>query len=333
MFKAGFFKKNIRFNGVAGIRLSAVIATFLVSALFLPSCKKDRAPSPTPPPATPPTVPVLGYTAPTTFYNTYKQPVQVFQVDSPGTGPIVGAMGTKLYPTDNIFMYPSGQNVYYPFTLQLIEEYPVKDIILSNMPTVAGGRIMQAKPVISARAFKGTTELVLKPGKKLNMQTATISNMLTGNSVYYGFPSGTINDWTSNVTTLDPTITHDTLSSVTNVGSTYSMNIARMGWVTPGQLFTAGSTTSITFTCTGNTPQNINVFLIFNNDNSVMQVYSLVSGQVPIGTSLTMVAIAYDANNKLVYDKQSLTVTNGMTVALNPIVTTEANLLSVLGAL
>ncbi|MFI5150525.1 MAG: hypothetical protein ACHQRM_12380 [Bacteroidia bacterium] len=332
MFKSSYFRSAKQ--KISGFRMpmAALLILMLAGSLFMPSCKKSRAPSPstTPPP---PTVP-LGYTSPTTFYSTYKQPVQTFQVDSPGTGPIVGAMGTKLYPTDNIFMYPSGANVYYPFTLQLIEEYPVKDLILSNMPTVAGGKVMQARPAISARCFKGSTELVLKPGKKLPIQTGTVSPLLTGNTVYYGFPSGSINDWTNTVSTLDPAINPDTLSAVTNMGTSYGVNIARMGWVTPGQLYNpSGSTTSVTFTCTGNTPQNINVFLVFNSSSSVVQVYSLHSGAVPVGISCTMIAIAYDANNKLVYDKQNLTITSGMSVTLNPIVTTEANLLSILSTL
>ncbi|HXC07071.1 MAG TPA: hypothetical protein VNZ86_20065 [Bacteroidia bacterium] len=333
MHKTSFFHKTRQKLANVRLPLAGMLALLIAGSLFMPSCKKDRAPSPSPTTPPPPTVP-LGYTAPTTFYNNHKQPVQTFQVDSPGTGPIVGAMGTKLYPTDNIFMYPSGANVYYPFTLQLIEEYPVKDLILSQMPTIAGGQILQARPAISARCFKGTTELVLKPGKKLPIQTATVTPLLTGNKVYYGFPSGPINDWTSNVTTLDPTITNDTLSSVTNLTSSYAMNIARMGWVTPGQLYNpGGGMTAVTFTCTGNTPQNINVFLVFNSGNSVMQVYSLHSGQIPVGTACTMVAIAYDANNNLVYDKQNLTITSGMSVALNPVVTTEANLITILSGL
>jgi hypothetical protein len=327
MHTTPFQRMRNRTKSISGLRFSSFLVLLAVGTLFMPSCSKDRAQTAT-------TTVALGYTAPTAFYNKYKQPVQVLQVDSPGTGPIIDSMGTKLYPNANIFMFPNGNSVIYPFTLQMIDIYTVKQMILSTLPTVAGGKILEAKPEISARAFKGAQELVLRPGKKFHMETATMTSLLTGMSVYYGFSGSGFTDWTKTVGVLNPAISPDTLSSITNLASTYSMNIALMGWVNCGRLFSyTAATTPITFNCTGNTPQNINVFLVFNNSNSVMQAYSLVSGPVPVGTQLTMIAIAYDANNNLVYDKQSLTVTAGMSVTLNPIVTTEANLLSVLGTL
>jgi hypothetical protein len=308
-----------------GMSVKQCAVVILALSVVFQACKKDRAAA----------KPALGYTSGSAFYNKYQQQEQVFQVDSPGTGPIIGKMGTKLYPYANIFMFPNGANVTYPFTVKLIEIYPVKDIILSNMPTVAGGKIMESKAEIRARAFKGTTELVLRPGRKFGMETATVSNMLTGMSVFYGFPNGSITDWTNNVTTLDPTITPDTLSSVANLTSSYAMTIARMGWTACARLLSyTGGTSAITITATGNNPQNIDVFLVFkNNPTSVMKAYNLQSGQIPLGTQVTMVAIAYDQTGALVYDMQSLTVTSGMTVTLNPVATTESALLGVLSGL
>jgi hypothetical protein len=313
-----------------GLFICLPFIALLFGSILFPSCTKERTQAQTPATTPPP----LGYTQSNTFYSQNQQQEQVFTVDSPGTGPIIGNMGTKLYPYANIFMFPNGANVTYPFTLKLIEVYPVKDIILSNMPTIAGGKILDSKAEIRARAFKGTTELVLRPGRKFNMETATRTNMLTGMIDFYGFPGSNFTDWTGTVSTLDPTINPDTLSLVTNFTSSYSMNIARMGWVACAKLDNnTATTTSISFTASGNNPQNIDVFLVFQNIPCVMKAYNLTSGQIPIGTQLTMIAIANDANNNLVYDKQSITVAAGMTVTLNPVVTTSANLLSVLSAL
>jgi hypothetical protein len=310
-----------------GYRLWILFFTLILGVMLFPACKKTRVQSQT-------NTTALGYTNASAFHTTYQQQEQVFAVDSPGTGPIIGHMGTKFYPTDNIFMYPNGTNVYYPFTLKVFEIYGVKDVILSNLPPVAGGHILESKAAIRARAFKGSTELVLKPGRKFPMETATVPNMLAGMSDYYGFASGSIIDWTNNVTTLNPAINPDTLSSVTALASSYSMNIALMGWVDCARLYNnSATTTSVTFAAAGNNPQNIEVYMVFNTSASVMQVYSLHSGQIPIGVTCTVIAIAMDANNALVYDKQTITVTSGMTVTLNPVATTDANLLTVLGAL
>ncbi len=302
------------------------ILTFILGVILFPACKKTRVQSQN-------NTTSVGYTNATAFHSNYQQQEQTFTVDSPGTGPIVGHMGTKFYPYDNIFMYPNGQNVYYPFTLKVIEVYGPKDMILSQMPSIGGGHILETNATIRALCFKGASGLVLKHGRKFYMETATESAMLTGMSVWYGLASGSITDFTNVVSTLDPSINPDTLSSVTNLASSYAMNIARMGWVNCAQLAPTGTNTTVTFSASGTNPQNIEVYLVFNNHTSVMQCYNLTSGQIPVGTNCTMVAFAMDANNNLVYDKQNLTITAGMTVTLNPQQTTDANLLAVLGTL
>ncbi len=322
------------------LRKGLIFTTFLIAFVFgsilFPSCSRQRTqtPAPTTSANNNNNTAALGYTNANTFHTQNQQQEQVFTVDSPGTGPIVGAMGTKLYPTANIFMFPNGGNVVYPFTIKLVEIYPNKDIILSNMPPIAGGKILDSKAEIRVRAYKDTTELVLRPGKKFNMQTATVSNILTQMSDFYGFQSGAITDWTNNVSTLNPAISPDTLSSVTNLASSYSMNIARMGWMDCAKFDASGGTpTTLSFTTTGNNIQNIEVYLVFQNIPCVMKAYNLVSGQIPIGTNLIMVAFAMNASNQLVYDKQTITVTAGQVVTLNMQSTTSANLLSVLAAL
>ena len=301
----------------------------LLSGLFciaFISCKKDRVPAKT----------VTGdYASPSSFYTQYQQPEQVFQIDSLSSGPLFGKEGTQLFPDKNIFMYPNGSNFTYPYTIKLIEIYTGKDMILSNMPSVATSNILETGGEIRARAFKGTQELVLRPGKKFHMQLDSNKTLLTGMSVYYGFVSNSINDWTKNLSSLDPTISPDTLSSVVNTPYLYSMNIGRMGWVNCARLYTSSKPTSVlTFTATGTNTQNIDVFIVFTSIHSVMKAYNMKSYPIPDGTPITVVAISRDLNqnSSLVYDKQTITVNGNQQVALNLVTTTDANLLSILSA-
>lgn len=297
----------------------------MVAIIASTSCKKDRAAA---------KIPAPNFASPASFYTQYQQPVQTFTVDSPGTGPIIGKEGTKLSGDASIFMYPNGQNVYYPFTLKLIEVYTGKDMILSNLPSIAGGKILETGGEISIRAYKGSQELVLKPGKKYFMELDTNTNLLTGMSVFYGFPNGNYTDWTNNLTSLDATINPDNLSSVLNMPLFYDMTIGRMGWVNCARLYTnANATTTISFTSQGTNTQNIDVFLVFKNIHSVMQVRGLVSQPVPVGTNLTVVAISRDSNqnNSMVYQAQDITVSSGMTVTLDLQPVSDAALLAALG--
>ncbi len=300
---------------------SLIMICSLLMVLF--ACTKQRAP-----------MKVSGpdYASPATFYTTYQQKVQTFTVDSPGTGPIIGAQGTRLSGDASVFMFPGGQSVHYPFTLQLIEVYTGKDMILSNLPSVAGGQLLQTMGEISINAYKGSQLLVLRPGKKYFMELDTNTSLYAGMSVYYGFPNGSYNDWTNNVTTLNSSIHPDTLSAVINYPYFYALNIARMGWVSCAEIVPDGSPATISFTSSGTNTQNINVFLVFKNTHSVMQVYNLKSGQVPVGDSLTVVALSRDSNsgNTMVYDIQPIKVTTGQVVTLNMVNTSDANLLTAL---
>jgi len=316
---------NYILNAAKGILFSLFVLT-----VFISSCTKERlADEKTAGPS---------YTSASSFYTANQQQEQTFQVDSPGTKPIIGKMGTILSGYDSIFMTPSGQSIYYPYTLKLIEIYPVKDMILSNMPSVGGGNILETGGEIRIRAFKGSTELVLKPGKRYPMLLDTNNTLLSNMKVFYGFAntagSTSFTDWTSNVTSLDPSINPDNLSQVVNYPLFYGMDIARMGWVNCARNYSNSSpTTPITFAAAGTNPQNIDIFLVFKDIHSMTQVYNLKSQPIPLGTNLTIVAISRDSNsgNTLVYDKQDITVSAaGMSVTLNMVSTTDANLLSIL---
>lgn len=320
------------------MKKSTFILLFLSGIIFYSSCTKQRAPVKTPGP---------NYVASSSFYTSNQQQVQTIQVDSLGTKPIIGKMGTVLSGDQSLFMDPANpsQNVGYPFTLKLIENYPIKDFILSQLPSVGAGKILQSQGEISIQAYKGKAPgsilLVLRPGKKYPMRLDSNITFITGNSIYYGFPntvsSRNITDWTSNVTSLDPKINPDTLSKVYLFANFCEVFIARMGYVSCAQNYSyPNAGTTITFTPPANSTngQNIDIYLVFKGIHSMMQVYNLTSMAVPTGTTLTYVAIATDSNsgNSLVYDSQTITVTAGQTVTLNPVAISSAALMTNLTA-
>ena len=306
-----------------GSSIRKPVLALSIIVLLISACKKERVES---------EKKKASYSKPTAFYNKNKQQEQEFDVDSTGSGIIRGKEGTILSGDGSIFMYPNKQSITYPFKLKLIEVYGAKDMILSNLPSVAGTTLLETGGEISIKAFKNNQELLLKPGKKYTMALDTNPNLLSGMKVFYGFVANNIQDWTGTVSTLDPTINPDTLSSIQNLPLFYLENIARMGWVNCARnLSASGSSTTISFTASGANPQAIDIFLV--SKNSVMQVYNLQSYPLPIGTPVTVIAIAMDQNNALVYDKQSITVSSGLQVTLNPVTTTEASLLTILGSL
>lgn len=304
------------------MKIKNILHTALItisSGILLSSCSKDRLLK-------------EEYSSMDSFFDKNKQQEQEFTIDSLGNGPIVGKMGTKIYVNKTIFMYADGSDITYPFTIRLIEIYPIKDMIFWKLPTVAGGNVIEIAAEIRVKAFKNGVELMLKPGKKYYMELATMTKLNTNMKVYYGFSASNYIDWTNNLASIVPI--NDTLSSVTANGTFYAMNVAKMGWTACARpTATSLSTTTMTFTAKGGNPQNISIFVVFKNFKAVAQVYNLTLGKIPLGEQVTVVAMAMNQNNEYVLHKQEITITANQQIALDMQPINETDLLSMLGSL
>jgi hypothetical protein len=128
------------------------------------------------------------------YLNTRKQQEQTFEIDSPGTAPIVGQQGTVIYQSADIFMYPNSDSVHYPYYVGLIELYTPKDMIYYQMPTYGSGHLLTTGGEIHVRAYKDSTELILRPGKFYITYFPT-SQIDSSMKVFHGTETGNIVDW------------------------------------------------------------------------------------------------------------------------------------------
>jgi hypothetical protein len=249
------------------------------------------------------------------YLDTKKQAVQVFEITDDGTAPVTGTQGTELWPYADIFMYTSGDSVKYPITIKLIELYTPKDMIYYQMPTVASGTLLKTAGEIRVRAFKDTTELVLRPNKTLTVQLPA-SSPTSDKSVYYGFSASSYTDWTADLSSLDVTNTNaDKLFTATTTG--YKAAIGKMGWINCGKAEASSTNHKITFTSDTDDLTNIGIFIYFPATNSLMQVYNEVSGNIPDGSAVKIIAIGITASgdlysyslNEQVYADQTLNIT------------------------
>ena len=290
------------------------LITFGITIVILVGCSKDRLERDS-------------YSSMDAFHNKYQQQEQDYQIDSGGTGcpNVICKYGTKICIGADIFLNPNSTPVYYPFHIRVIEIYPVKDIILNKVPNVAGGIILESAAEIRVRALKNNQELILKPSMKYYMELDTMNNPSNYTQVYDSLYNANYIDWT--------------LDGVSTVGANQyfdTLLVGKMGWIDCAKVHASGSKTAITIVPPNGVSgtQFIDVYIVFNNfKKSVMQVYNLTSGQVPIGESVTIIAMAMNQNNDYVYDKQTVTVTAGQQINLNMQVISEQDLLTTLEGL
>lgn len=289
--------------------------------LFSISCKKDRINSP--PPAD-------TYSSMNAFYNKYQQQEQDYQVDSGGVCPLICKLETKICVGADLFEYPNSQVVHYPFHLKVVEIYSVKDIILRRLPNVAGGNILEAAAQIRVRAVRDNQDLRLKAGKKYDMELDTMNNPTNYTQVYDSLYNAKYVDWA--------------IDNQSQIGANTffdSLNVAHMGWTQAAKAHNSTAKTTISLLPpTGSSgAQFIDVYFVFKNFKSVMQVYyntssnNFISGQVPIGEPITVIAMALNQNNQYVLHQQDIVVSSAQQITLNLQVSSESNLLSILSGL
>jgi hypothetical protein len=262
------------------------------------------------------------YTPVSTYLSSKEQPTQTFIIDSAGKGPIIGKQGTEIWGTKNCLQTPTGDTVGYPFTITLVELYTAKDMIYYQMPTVAGGTILETSGEIRLQAFKGTTQLSLMPSPCSFEIQMPCTAPIAGMSAWYGITTSGHPDWTNTPAT----------PFTTNTNS-YTAYPQILGWINCGQLAGSSSNSTITFTSTTDDLTNVGIFVYIPATKTVMQAYNSVTTAIPNGSNVEIVAIGVDASGGLHSFYQTQAVTASNTVSITLASTTDAALTSLLTAL
>jgi hypothetical protein len=285
---------------------------FLLVAVVYFSCSKDRVQK----------APLKTYSPVSSYLTNKEQPEQTFVIDSAGPGPIIGNQGTKIWGAKNCLEFTNGDSVSYPFIIKLVELYTAKDMIYYQMPTVAGGTILETSGEIRLRAFSGTTQLILKPGGcsfEIQMPCAA---PIAGMDAWYGITTGGYPDWT-NIPTTPFTVNT----------SSYTAYPQILGWINCGQLAGSTSNSTLTFTSTTDDLTNVGIFVYIPATKTVIQAYNSTTTPIPNGTVVEIVAIGVDGGGNLFSQYQTQTVNTSFAVPITLSATTDAALTTVLNGL
>ncbi len=272
------------------------------------SCKKDRI--------EPPVEEELNsYTPINSYLDSKKQQEQEFVITGPSNDTIIGNQGTKIYGGKNCLRYPNGDTVAYPFSIFLVELYTPKDMIYYQMPTVAGGNILETDGEIRLRATANGQDLTLVCPYGFEMPNASPNSTM---SIFLGTDNGNFVDWT------------DSGTPFTTTSYGYLGYINAFGWLNCDNQVGTGSGHTLTFTSSVDDLTNVGIFIHFPATGTIMQVYNQVSGLIPNGSSVNIVLMAMDANNQLFSYTETRTVNSSATIDIELNSTTDAALTSYL---
>lgn len=306
------------------MKTKKIMKYFITAAaigMIFTACKKDRIDE----------VQSLNeYNSPNDYLDSKKQDEQEFIITADSGGPIVGNQFTTIWGGRQCLMFPNGDSVALPYTVKLVELYTPKDMIYYQMPTVASDTILETDGEIRVRAFKDGTELVLVPGCSwaIKMPNSAPENYMRA---FYGFPVSTYVNWTDNPASLGVTTGFNPVFTTATDG--YLNSIVKLGWVNCGITRGSGNNHTMTFASTTDNLTNVAIFIYFPATKTVMQVYNTVSGSIPNGSAVKIVAIAVDANGTLFSFNQNLTMTSSTQAQVTMAATTDAALTALLDGL
>jgi len=309
------------------IKLKALAAITLLSLSYI-SCDKDRIEEEEP-------EALNEYSDVNDYFDQKKQDEQEFVItNEDGPDPIEGKEGTKIWISKSCLKFPNGDTVGFPYTVKLIELLPPKEMIYYQMPSVAGGDIMETDGEVRVRAFKDGIELELDSNCfSIEIPHANPENYMLKN---YGFDAATSSskifvDWTDDLSTFG--ITTSLTSNFTNTTYGYWGRIPLLGWINCGIVRNSGAGHLLTFISTTDDLTNIAVYVYFQDLWGLMQVYDMQSGLIPNGSKVKVICIGVAASGTLFSYQQDITVTanTNITVTLSSI--TDVNLTALLDAI
>ena len=177
-----------------------------------------------------------------------------------------------------------------------MELYTPKDMIYYQMPTVASDTILETAGEIRLRAFKNGTELLLRPGcsDAVKMPNASPQNYMR---VFYGYQVSNYINWTDNPVPLG--VTGGFIPAFGTTSGGYLGSIARLGWINCDVTRGGANNHTLSFVSSTDILTNVAIFVYFPATKTVMQVYNVVSGSIPDGSAVKIVAIAVDAKGNL----------------------------------
>jgi hypothetical protein len=256
------------------------------------------------------------------------------RINSVNDLPITTKKGTKLWIYESNVRTPQNGSVTYPFDIEIIELYTLKDMLLHRKPTVSFSRMLVTGGAIYLNVSKNGTSLIANDRNPPNISVP--ANRPDRNMwLFYGAMDNQDN-FTWAEAPID-TIRNDTIKKVQPIFAgkgTYELFPKRFGWINCDKFYDyAGEKTSVSFVSPKLGLENILIFMVFPNINSVIQVYQGQSIDIPVGEDVKIIALAQTKNGEVFAFFKDIKVEKKQTVEIDLKASTEKEVLEALDKL
>lgn len=270
--------------------LPALMASVLLCVLFV-SCDKDKDKDPTPEPEKFNTV--------AEFYAANQVASETFTFDASAGGTFTTAKGTKLIVQPNAFVDANMNPVTGSVKVELKDLYSKSDILFSGKPTVTATGMLKSAGEFFILATKDNAPLLIADGKNIQIEQPAMGEPIDSNMRPFILRKGAGGGEATWVESESDTLDFQASSYLFSLYD-FNMPASEGTWCNSDNstYFSAYPNTVLTLTADGSQPiteYQTDVFLVFNDINSMIHVYQ--SGGVfpynfaPVGLACTAVVV------------------------------------------
>ncbi len=259
-----------------------------------------------------------------------------YTVNSAKDLPITTAKGTKLWIYDyNLWTQQNGL-VSYPFDIEIIELYTLKDMILHRKPTTSFNSMLTTGGAIYLNVRKNGNVLRVNPYSPPNISipAKTVDNAMF--LFYEGYDKLEQFTWTE---APKDTIRQggngiDRVPLIIGGKGAYEIFPRQFGWINCDKFASyTGEKTQVSFVSPKVGIENMAIFMLFPNISSVIQVYEGKSLSVPVGEDVKIVVVAQTKDGGVFSFFKDIKVEKQQTVEIDLKETTEKDFLATLDKL
>ncbi len=265
------------------------------------------------------------------IFDYYKKNVQTFVLTSDKQEIIIGEEGTKITIDINSLELIDGGKISGDVEIQLTEYYKSSDILLANLSTSSGGKLIETGGMINISASSKGKEVILKKEKEIKIEFS--SKEQQGMEVFYGaYENGQMN-WKpkakptqinkagffaqqdESYSFSDEFMTDTTaVAIVSETDSIVRNNIlksTKFGWINCDKFLQFENLTTLKIKY--DTIFKPSAYLVFHEINSIMPCFYEKTYRkfinIPVGYETTLIAFCVD-NEKTYFSSSDLVIEN-----------------------
>lgn len=259
-----------------------------------------------------------------------------FSVKSDKDFPLTTKKGTILWLESYRLWVSNWNNPTYPYDIEIIELYSLKDMLLYQKPTTSYGQMLATGGAFYLNVTKDGKPLSpnLAYFPKITVPASKVDNAMT---VFYevGERQG---GSTSQEGATWQVASSDTSSKEYPVlvagKGVYEIFPRQFGWINCDKFYNyEGAKTFVKFESEIPAINKIMLFMVFPNINSIIQIYGGQSLEVPVGERVKIVAIAEDVDGIIYASINEYTIEKDQKITLDLTQISDRDLLKALDKL